>query len=764
MILLVALFYLLTCPIANATNVLKGSLLFEENGGFQLNQEFMTFSRKLDTSDLETFAFTLRSSSKLYTHFCDSVLRTEQQTYTSTNPMPHGFIPSPSQVPITRAASQCLGLEADLPEVKTVQDERTLEDLMKKFNIKQTPAGVEYSPTVKEFQFNTDKAPVSYQKVFPVAYYGGSYTGAWHQAQWTDSYLTNEAKTFPMMYFLSKEGLRMRIADANDLTLRTTVICQKKKIASGDVVQNNVLIQMAAHSCKRDLPAIQLTTQEATNEINIITNLNIDFNKVLEDTKLDNFLPQITRQKRDLGSSGALSIFGTMLGGTAYIVKSITDSIFGSQYAKKADVIKIAHQIDSIRINQQELRNIQEKLSNTIANLERRVNGIVEGVTILNMETEVKSLNRHLQLVLSTTLLKYSQALMAAKDGKPHPYILPQDELHKLTAKVFDMHKVHLDSNINNVITRTLIHNNSLTFLFDIPIIQQDKLFNFYTIIPLPSFSNGITYLPDIDATNIAISKNGDKYTTLSQPEMQKCLAIPPVCNSHIPTTPMTKQSLCVISSYVTNTRTCELKATSTKPQPFLYFKDTKLFYSVPQNTTIYVKCQKSSHLTDYSEQVITLAGIGEATYKPSCSINLPDGTSFKTPSDKVIHVVNEGPIFRINQALPHNVKTAIVVENITKPDVQFEDFRADDSTFAQVLEEVSTKDIILHSMSMLLPIIIIVAGALCLWPFCKKQHEKYLTKRENKAFFQSNPPNLWFEDPQDTEIVEITPKFKPAN
>jgi hypothetical protein len=147
--------------------------------------------------------------------------------------MPHGFIPSPSQVPITRAASQCLGLEADLPEVKTVQDERTLEDLMKKFNIKQTPAGVEYSPTVKEFQFNTDKAPVSYQKVFPVAYYGGSYTGAWHQAQWTDSYLTNEAKTFPMMYFLSKEGLRMRIADANDLTLRTTVICQKRKLQVG---------------------------------------------------------------------------------------------------------------------------------------------------------------------------------------------------------------------------------------------------------------------------------------------------------------------------------------------------------------------------------------------------------------------------------------------------------------------------------------------------------------------------------------------------
>ena len=69
-----------------------------------------------------------------------------------------------------------------------------------------------------------------------------------------------------------------------------------------------------------------------------------------------------------------------------------------------------------------------------------------------------------------------------------------------------------MDTNINNVQTGVVIDKNTIVFIFDIPIIQQDKLFNFYTIIPLPTFQKNDTHYPDIDASNIAISKHGDKY------------------------------------------------------------------------------------------------------------------------------------------------------------------------------------------------------------------------------------------------------------
>ena len=54
---------------------------------------------------------------------------------------------------------------------------------------------------------------------------------------------------------------------------------------------------------------------------------------------------------------------------------------------------------------------------------------------------------------------------------------------------------------------------------------------NFDAIIPLPTCQNNDTFYPDIDAThatNIVISKHGDKYTTLSDKEMHKCTREPP--------------------------------------------------------------------------------------------------------------------------------------------------------------------------------------------------------------------------------------------
>ena len=59
--------------LAHALTLLKGNLLFEEIGGHQLNQEYMTFSRKVDSSDLQNFAQTLKALAELYEYFCQQV-------------------------------------------------------------------------------------------------------------------------------------------------------------------------------------------------------------------------------------------------------------------------------------------------------------------------------------------------------------------------------------------------------------------------------------------------------------------------------------------------------------------------------------------------------------------------------------------------------------------------------------------------------------------------------------------------------------------
>ena len=96
---------------------------------------------------------------------------------------------------------------------------------------------------------------------------------------------------------------------------------------------------------------------------------------------------------------------------------------------------------------------------------------------------------------------------------------------------------------------------------------------------------------------------------------------------------PTINQGSCVVSTYKTGTRTCPLKpSSSSPPEPFLYFVDTNLYYSVPSNTTLFVTCPADSQFSTTKEKSITISGIGEAHYRPACTITLPDGTYHKAP------------------------------------------------------------------------------------------------------------------------------------
>ncbi len=71
--------------------------------------------------------------------------------------------------------------------------------------------------------------------------------------------------------------------------------------------------------------------------------------------------------------------------------------------------------------------------------------------------------------------------------------------------------RLTLDTNINNARTLAIGYENKITFIIEVPILNDDKYFNFYSIRPIPEFSSNKTFYPDIDATNIAISSNGNK-------------------------------------------------------------------------------------------------------------------------------------------------------------------------------------------------------------------------------------------------------------
>jgi hypothetical protein len=189
-----------------------------------------------------------------------------------------------------------------------------------------------------------------------------------------------------------------------------------------------------------------------------------------------------------------------------------------------------------------------------------------------------------------------------------------------------------IDSNINNARTTAVVINNTLSFIIEIPLLDTDKFFNFYSVKTIPIFHDNKTLYPDIETNNIAISADGNKYAVLDQTELDRCMDTPSFCNSHRPIQPFTNKALCIVMTYSTNSPTCPLKTFHTQPFVFLHFDrhNHVMFYSAPNHSNIFIRCAKSNgDIEDHNYQIF---GIGKATFRPDCQINLADGTTYKNP------------------------------------------------------------------------------------------------------------------------------------
>ncbi len=51
-----------------------------------------------------------------------------------------------------------------------------------------------------------------------------------------------------------------------------------------------------------------------------------------------------------------------------------------------------------------------------------------------------------------------------------------------------------LYNSINNVKTTTVIFDNHIQFFLDVPILDKESSFNFFTLIPATAFVNNVTF------------------------------------------------------------------------------------------------------------------------------------------------------------------------------------------------------------------------------------------------------------------------------
>ena len=361
----------------------------------------------------------------------------------------------------------------------------------------------------------------------------------------------------------------------------------------------------------------------------------------------------------------------------------MANQIFGfgtnSQMASKFSKLdQLAVQVEALQINKQEMVKAIQDVNNRLHKQELHLDGVKLAIAAISFEQDLKAQARHIQAVQISNLQKYANIFVAGASNKVSPYALTQRELDKLADTFRRKDGINIMRSLNKIDMNIAIINNELKFYFSIPIIEEDLLFHLYKVTPIPVFTDNKTYVPDIDATNIAISQSGADYITLTDEEYRICTEHNERCKTASLTSPISSSSSCVLSTYTGNILKCPLKETTLIPSPFFLIKENSTIYSLPQETRIYIKCKHYQEFEKYADETITISGIGEASFKPGCSITLPNGSKFKTPINRMTEKMENSKIFEILRIYP--IPTDVKIQKLTSneyvpvPELSFTD------------------------------------------------------------------------------------------
>ncbi len=166
-----------------------------------------------------------------------------------------------------------------------------------------------------------------------------------------------------------------------------------------------------------------------------------------------------------------------------------------------------------------------------------------------------------------------------------------------------------------------------------------------------------------IDANYIAISHAGSDYISMSSDEFSRCTTTPTQCYVTNPAIPITSNAGCSMVTYRDLVMKCPLVETDIAPSPTLHIKDNKVIHSVPSETGLLARCDNpKTHKPDQAH--FKIQGMGEISFCPSCSVTLPDGSHFKTPSGYAAADIPDLALYEILNI--HPVPTNVTLRMMT--------------------------------------------------------------------------------------------------
>ncbi len=156
----------------------------------------------------------------------------------------------------------------------------------------------------------------------------------------------------------------------------------------------------------------------------------------------------------------------------------IFSSLFGlqtksQQHEQNKLVLETAEAVEKLSINQKQLNVAINTANAQIDTYTKYVMSSRRAVSIIAMEQDLKTMVRHLQLLIDTTLQKVANILVASMTEVISPYALSQEELKKVASDAYANNKITVSTAYTDTQMKAVVVNNELTLIFKNPIIDS---------------------------------------------------------------------------------------------------------------------------------------------------------------------------------------------------------------------------------------------------------------------------------------------------
>jgi hypothetical protein len=312
-------FFINCCSTQVNPSIQKGGIIYNEEyvqGPTYVNQQLYTLHRKADTSTLVQAVKFTQTLATQYETLCretsNQVSSHEVRLSTPAPPTPEKSDERLWKVVVSRgehrvldAPGICSGLNARLPEIRTVSDREYIRLEMIKAGVDICYAGVTYDTKGKVFQYNSDGANARTNSPFGYLQYGCDYGGSTNVYDWEWNHWVRVcANDFPVTYDWPDGEFAIGLADRKQFDRQRRIICVQDKVARVETRLTKEalsLYKLTLHSCRRDQKPLTDSIEVVVHDISAVTTLNMSVLAKPQSTV--SFFPQFVDNDEDAFNS-----------------------------------------------------------------------------------------------------------------------------------------------------------------------------------------------------------------------------------------------------------------------------------------------------------------------------------------------------------------------------------------------------------------------------------------------------------------------------